>query len=70
MPGKTTTDKQYGLYMQAGKSRKSQQVALDLWAYAHKVILEFSRPGKPTDNAMQRNSILPLRAIQYCRFWG
>ena len=24
---------------------------VDLWAYANKVILEFSRPGKPTDNA-------------------
>lgn len=24
--------------------------ALDLWAYENKVILEFSRPGKPTDN--------------------
>ena len=22
-----------------------------LWAYAHKVLLDFSRPGKPTDNA-------------------
>jgi putative transposase len=25
--------------------------ALDLWAYANKVQLDFSRPGKPTDNA-------------------
>lgn len=24
---------------------------LDLWAYAHRVTLDFSRPGKPTDNA-------------------
>ena len=24
---------------------------LDLWAYAHNVILDFSCPGKPTDNA-------------------
>lgn len=24
---------------------------LDLWAYAHGVTLDFSRPGKPTDNA-------------------
>lgn len=24
---------------------------LDLWAYAHKVKLDYSRPGKPTDNA-------------------
>ena len=25
--------------------------ALDLWAYEHGVTLDFSRPGKPTDNA-------------------
>lgn len=25
--------------------------SMDLWAYANKVTLEFSRPGKPTDNA-------------------
>lgn len=24
--------------------------ALDLWAYEHGVTLDFSRPGKPTDN--------------------
>ena len=24
---------------------------VDLWAYAHNVTLDFSRPGKPTDNA-------------------
>lgn len=24
---------------------------LDLWAYANKVTIDFSRPGKPTDNA-------------------
>jgi putative transposase len=24
---------------------------LDLWAYANNVILDFSRPGRPTDNA-------------------
>lgn len=24
---------------------------LDLWAYTHDIILDFSRPGKPTDNA-------------------
>jgi len=27
-----------------------QSRLVDLWAYQHKVILEFSRPGKPTDN--------------------
>ena len=26
--------------------------ALDLWAYEHGVTLDFSRPGKPTDNAL------------------
>ena len=25
---------------------------VDLWAYANQVTLEFSRPGKPTDNAL------------------
>ena len=24
---------------------------MDLWAYKHNVTLDFSRPGKPTDNA-------------------
>jgi transposase InsO family protein len=24
---------------------------VDLWAYHHKVRIEFSRPGRPTDNA-------------------
>ena len=24
---------------------------LDLWAYTHNVVLDFSRPGKPTGNA-------------------
>jgi len=24
---------------------------VDLWTYAHGVVLDFSRPGKPTDNA-------------------
>ncbi len=24
---------------------------VDLWAYANKVTMQFSRPGKPTDNA-------------------
>ncbi len=24
---------------------------VDLWAYTNKVVLDFSRPGKPTDNA-------------------
>jgi putative transposase len=26
--------------------------ALDQWAYLHQITLDFSRPGKPTDNAL------------------
>ena len=29
----------------------SSPTDLDLWAYAHNVVWDFSRPGKPTDNA-------------------
>ena len=30
---------------------------LDLWAYRRGVTLDFSRPGKPTDNAFKRPSM-------------
>ena len=33
---------------------------LDLWAYAHGITLDFSRPGKPTDNAF----IKAFKALQ------
>ena len=35
---------------------------LDLWAYANDVTLDFSRPGKPTDNAFIESFNGPLRA--------
>jgi putative transposase len=35
---------------------------LDLWAYANDVILDFSRPGKPTDNAFIEAFNARLRA--------
>ncbi len=31
--------------------------ALDKWAYDNKVTLDFSRPGKPTDNANESSLI-------------
>ena len=37
------------LYCDNGSEFTSQ--ILDLWAYHRRVVLEFSRPGKPTDNA-------------------
>ena len=36
--------------------------ALDAWAYQNKVQLEFSRPGKPTDNAFAESFNGHLRA--------
>ena len=42
-------------WLSEGHSRRPRvgvyQPGLDLWAYANDVILDFSRPGKPTDNA-------------------
>jgi putative transposase len=35
---------------------------LDLWAYQHCVVLDFSRPGKPTDNAFVES--------YNCRVWA
>ena len=34
---------------------------LDRWAYLHQVTLDFSRPGKPTDNALVESFNGPLR---------
>jgi putative transposase len=34
------------------RGRKFISRDLDLWAYAKGVTLDFSRPGKPTDNAI------------------
>ena len=36
--------------------------ALDLWAYLNGVILDFARPGKPTDNAFIGSSNGSFRA--------
>jgi putative transposase len=35
--------------------------ALDKWAYENRVVLDFSRPGKPTDNAFVESFIGSLR---------
>ena len=34
---------------------------VDLWAYHHGVRIDFSRPGKPTDNALYRDVQRQLR---------
>lgn len=42
---------------------------LDLWAYAHGVRLEFSRPGKPTDNAYIESFNARVRAECLNQSW-
>lgn len=37
------------IYVDSGAEFISKE--LDKWAYEHKVTLDFSRPGKPVDNA-------------------
>jgi putative transposase len=44
-------------------------VALDQWAYLNKVTLDFSRPGKPTDNAFIESFNGRLRAECLNQHW-
>lgn len=49
----STAAKRYGLpeRIQVDNGPEFISKDVDLWAYANKVVLDFSRPGKPTDNA-------------------
>jgi putative transposase len=42
---------------------------LDVWAYQHDVVLDFSRPGKPTDNAFAEAFNGRVRAECLNAFW-
>ncbi len=42
---------------------------LDLWAWTHGVVLDFSRPGKPTDNAFAESFNSRVRAECLNAFW-
>ena len=42
---------------------------LDLWAWTHGVVLDFSRPGKPTDNAFAESFNGRVRAECLNAFW-
>ncbi|GAA0661737.1 putative transposase [Sphingomonas insulae] len=42
---------------------------LDLWAYQHDVVLDFSRPGKPTDNAFAEAFNGRVRAECLNAYW-
>lgn len=41
----------------------------DLWAYANGITLDFSRPGKPTDNAYAESFNATVRLECLGRFW-
>jgi hypothetical protein len=41
--------------LETGQFEEIGQMA-DLWAYHHGVRIDFSRPGKPTDNALSKRS--------------
>ena len=43
---------------------------LDLWAYANNVTLDFSRPGKPTDNAFIEVLTGPRLYLRVVQRWG
>jgi len=42
---------------------------LDVWAYANNVTLDFSRPGKPTDNAYAETFSASIRLECVGRHW-
>ena len=42
---------------------------LDLWAYSNKITLDFSRPGKPTDNAFVESFNASVRLECLGRHW-
>ncbi|MCP1545752.1 transposase InsO family protein [Methylorubrum extorquens] len=42
--------------------------ALDRWAYENGVTLDFSRPGKPTDNALVEADSQTIRGLDTSRF--
>ena len=42
---------------------------VDLWAYANGVVLDFSRPGKPTDNAFIESFNSRVRAECLNQHW-
>jgi len=47
----------------------SPRKELDLWAYANGIMLDFSRPGKPTDNAYVESFNATVRLECLGRHW-
>jgi putative transposase len=63
--------RQYGLPITIRVDQGSQFTSkeLDLWAYANGVTLDFSRPGKPTDNAYAESFNATVRLECLGRHW-
>jgi putative transposase len=63
--------RQYGLPTTIRVDQGSQFTSkeLDLWAYANGVTLDFSRPGKPTDNAYVESFNATVRLECLGRHW-
>ena len=49
-------------FLQCDNGSEFTSQIMDLWAYHHKVQIDFSRPGKPTDNAHVESFNGTLRA--------
>ncbi len=45
--------------IQVDNGSEFQSKALDAWAYAHQVKLDFIRPGKPVENSLHRRASMP-----------
>jgi putative transposase len=63
--------RQYGLPATIRVDQGSQFTSkeLDLWAYSNGVTLDFSRPGKPTDNAYVESFNATVRLECLGRHW-
>ena len=62
---------QYGLPTTIRVDQGSQFTSkeLDLWAHANGITLDFSRPGKPTDNAYAESFNATVRLECLGRYW-
>jgi putative transposase len=63
--------RQYGLPKAIRVDQGSQFTSkeLDLWAYTNHITLDFSRPGKPTDNAYAESFNATVRLECLGRYW-
>jgi putative transposase len=63
--------RQYGLpkVMRVDQGSQFTSKELDLWAYTNHITLDFSRPGKPTDNAYVESFNATVRLECLGRFW-